>query len=478
MTSGSGQNPRLRHRLMPGALALGGFASMLALSVSYAGAQDGPNPSVTLSFGTSLSINDNKALDPVSAGTTTSLDNSLGLAYQTETATSLLRLDLGTVLRFSNEPGKTTKNGFDNHRASLRYVLTGASSQLAVSASQRQSDVSNFDPFAQAAEDPTAPVDSVDLTPGSVGQRTDRSVRLGFETGTGGPLGFSASLSRRERSFTGTTSSDLYDSLTDSVSLGSSLHLSDRSTATVSLSQTDYSAQDVAKTDRSTRKLALGLDHALTPSLTLGASLGKTWIDLDETSGAIRSRSSRDGINGGLSLTKALPNGSLGLSYSRDISINGARDSLQLTRSMDLPRGKLDLALGTSQLDGRKATWIGSLGYSHELPRGAITARLNRQGSTSDAKEEIVSTRLNLGWSQELTAQTGVSMSFDYLDVASDVAGKDRSRARLNLAYTWDLAQDWQLSGGYSHTRAHEASGNAKSNTVFLSLQRALTFAP
>lgn len=453
-------------------------AVVLATLATLAIAQEGPNPSLTLTFGSSLNVNDNRRLAPVSAGTTTTWDNSLGLSYLSETAISSLRIDAGTVLRYEKEPGRASETGLDDPRFGLTYLRQGANSSLSFSASQRRTSVASFDPFV-LIDDPETPVDEGDLTPGVVGDRSDTAVNLRLETGIEGPLGFSLGLGRRERDFSGTIDPDYFDTVTDTVSAAVRLQLSDRTSARVSYSRSAFTAQDAEQTERLNESLSLGLNHALTPDMVLGVTLGATEIVVDETIGGIRTRRSNDGLNAQLSLTRDLPNGGLGLSYAREISINGTRDSLNLTRDLELPDGALAFSLGASKLEGGSSTWIGSVTYRKDLPAGALTATLDRRAGANDDNDEVTTTRARLGWSQDLTPVTGMNLSLDYLDTDSAVAGADRSRARLQVAYNWELAQDWQLSGGYTRTKSwREAAPSAESNAVFLSLQRAFTFAP
>ena len=448
------------------------FLATLAL------AQDGPNPSLRLTFGSALDLNDNRRLAGVAPGTSTTFNNSLGLSYLTETATSSLGITASTVLRYSKDPGKSSETTLDDPRFGLAYNRQGANSSFSLAASHRRAAVEFFDPFV-LIDDPEAPVDSADLTPGVTGDRTDDAVRLKLETGIEGPFGVSLGLSHRQRDFSQTIDPDYFDTVTDSLSVAARMQISDRSTATLSYSRTDYSAENIEQTDRLTQSLSLGISHALTPDTALGVTLGRTEVTVDETIGLVRSQRSNDGLNAQVTLNRDLVNGGIGLRFSREISINGNRDSLSLNRNLELPDGSLAFSLGVTRLAGGSSTWVSSLAYRKDLPTGAITATLDRKAGSTDTNDEVTTTRARLGWAHELTPVTGIDVSFDYLDTNSDIVGNDRSRARLQVAYTWELAQDWQLAGGYTHTESRRETGSpAKSNAVFLSLERAFTFAP
>ena len=468
--------------LLLASAALAGLGAPLVLGLGAAGAQDGPNPSLVLSFGSRLSVDDNRGLDPVSAGTTSSFDTRLGLVYLSETTTSSLRLAAGTVLRFSEGPDSTA-NGFDDPRLALNYTRSGADSLLSFNVSQVESQVAFFDPLTLIGdgegEAPPPPVDPGDLVTGGTGSRTDRSLALRFETGLGRPLGLSVQASRRERDFSGTTDPDQFDTTTDNLTLGARFRISDRTEANLTLSRNDFSAEDLELTERQTDRISLGIDHALRPDLSLRFSLGQSRVRVEETIGMVRGSRTTTGLNGSLALTRDLVNGMIGLVLGRDISIDGARTDLTLNRSLDLPSGTLALSFGASQGEGDDATWIGTLNYTQDLPRGQISATLDRRVGLSDADAATATTRARLGWSQDLTVRGGLDLSVDYLDVDSDTAGDDRSRARLSMAYTWDLTEDWQLAGGYTRTQSRtESSGSAASNMLFLSLDRDFTFAP
>lgn len=477
---GAQTGPTGRKRLLATTGIAGGVAIVMAstLATTFAVAQEGPNPALTLTFGSTLNVNDNRRLAAVSPGTTTALDTALGLSYLTRTATSSFGLTASSVLRYKKEPGSGAETGFEDPRFGLSYSRQGANSSLSFAASQRRSEIAFFDPF-ELIDDPEAPVDSGDLTPGVSGDRSDTSLSLGLETGIEGPLGFSLGLSRRDRDFSETIDPDYFDTRTDTVSLGTRLQVSDRTTANLSYSRTDFRAEDVEQTERLSESLSLGLSHALRPDTVLGVILGVSDIVVDETIGGLRTRRGNDGLTAGLSLNRDMPNGGLGLSYNREVSINGTRDSLTLSRDLELPNGELAFTFGTSKLEGGSSTWIGSLSWRKALPAGALTATLDRRAGTTTDNDEVTTTRARLGWSQELTPATGMNISLEYLDTDSDVPGDDRSRARLQLGYSWDVAQDWQLSGGYTRTRSTRETADAtSSNAVFLSLQRSFTFAP
>lgn len=470
---------RKMNRTWSFALAGAGLAGVALTSVAGALAEDLPNPSLTLSYSSTLTANDNLALDPTSAGTSTWLDNKLGLTYASETATSSLSFGASGVFRLSDMAGQGRDSAFDNGTLNLNYARQGANSQLSFGAKYNKVDVAFFDPLL-LIPDPENPVDSGDLTSAAAGSRETRQVSLKFATGLDGPFGMNFAASRNERLFHDTLDPDLYDTRRSSLSVGATLRPSARTGLSFTVSQNDYSAEDVEQTDRTTRRAVLGLNYALDNATSLNASLGQTWIEEDQGIGIARVHTEESGLNGSIALSHDLPNGTVGLSLAHDIATDGkTRTDLQLTRALDLPSGSLSFAIGPSFQSGGKNGLAGDLSYGRDLPQGALRARVSRRFATTDQNENIDTTRLNLGWSHDLTPTSGLDLSLDYLNIDSDAVGQDRERARLQVSYTLDLVNDWQLSGGYAHIYSDkESTGTAQSNSVFVTIGRSVSFAP
>jgi hypothetical protein len=468
---------RARNRTVTTALAGAGLVGATVLSV--ASAQDMPNPALTFSYTSSLTTNDNLGLDPTSAGNSTWLDNRLGLSYSTETATSSLTFGASGVIRLSKLAGQDSDAGFDDGTLNLAYSRQGANSLFSLGANYNRTDVAFFDPL-RLIPDPDNPVDPGDLTASAEGSRESRQASVKFATGLEGPFGMNFAASHSERLFHDTTDPDLYDTTRSSLSVGATLRPVARTALTFNISQTDYSAEDIELTDRITRRAVIGLSHALTDATMLTASIGQTWIEKDQTIGLGRVQTEQSGLNGSLALSHDLANGTVGVSLNHDISTDGnARTDLLLTRNMDLPNGNLALSIGPSFQSGGKNGLAGTLSYGHNLPQGSLRANVSRRFASNDQDDAIDTTRLSLGWNHELSANSGLDLSLDYMNIDSDAVGADRERARLQLAYTMDLVNDWQLSGGYAHTYSDkEGTGTAKSNSIFVSIGRSVSFAP
>lgn len=459
-----------------------GVLGAAALAAGGTLAQDAPNPALTLSFGSTLNANDNLGLDPKATGTSKWIDNKLGLSWLSETAVSSLKFDASGVLRVSDLPDRPRKTEFDDQTLGLGYTLNGANSRVTAKAGYNRADVAFFDPLF-LVDNPDTPFDEADLNTANRGDRITRNASLKFETGLEGPFGMSLAASHYGRSYTDSTNPDFYDTTRDTVSLGATLRPSPRLGLNFGLSQSHYTASDSEDTDRTTRRATVGATYALDAATTLSFSVGKIWIETEENGFLVpRVRSDEDGLNGSLGLTRDLENGSVGLSVVHDIATDGDTwTEVLFSRTMDiLPEGNLSVSIGPGFQENGDTAVVGTLAYGQKLGLGSLNASASRQISTSDTDDSTrETTRLGLGWAQGLTPVSGFNVSVDYLDVESDRAGADRSRARLSLAYTHELAQDWQIQGGYTHTYSdREDEGTAQSNALFLTLQKNLTFAP
>ncbi len=422
--------------------------------------EDAPGGTI-LTFGieTSLRISDNYNLEFAAPGTSTILDTALSFGYLAETATDRFAFDIDGVLRASDLPGAGGDFRFDDPGVTVSYDREGANSRLTVSAAYNEANLDFIDPFEF--------IEDGDLVSGS-GRRAASSASLIFETGTSGPLGFGIELGHRAVDYRDTTDLSLFDTQTDDIALTARMQLSPVIEGRVRLSQEEYSAEDATSTDRTTRALSFGATYEISPVTTLDATLGLEKID-DSVDGV------DDGSFGTLSLTRALPNGSAGIELDRSFGTEGGRTTLSVSRSMDLPNGRLAFNLGVTEGDTGGTGIVGSIDYVQTLPQGELTALLERSVDSDSSGNDILTTEAAIGYTMPATAVSTLSFDFDYIEVNEVGTGSaiDTDRTSFTAAYTHELTEDWDLSAGYEHQRRFtEGSGTASSNEVFLTLGR------
>ena len=426
-------------------------------------AQEDATGGTTLTFGveTSLSVSDNYNLAVTAPGTSTILDTTLSFGYLSETAIDRFAFDIDGVLRGSDIPGVGSDFRFDDTNAALSYTREGANSRFSATADYNRVNLDFLDPFALADLSDTDLINSSGILESS-------NASLIFETGINGPLGFGIELGHEGTDYSDTTDPGLFDSTTDDIALTSRLRLSPVAEGRIRLSQEDYRADDVANTDRTTRALSFGVAYELSAVTLLDASIGAETID---SAGAGTSR----GTFGTVSLTRALANGSAGLVLDRSFGIEGGRTTITANRSMDLPSGTLAYSLGVTQGELGGTEVIGNIAYSQTLPRGTLTATLDRSVESSTSGNDILSTNAAVGYSLALTPVSGLSLDFDYAEVENVGSGtaSNTKRSSLRAEYTHELTPDWDLSAGYEHQRSvTEGTGTADSNTIFMTLGR------
>ena len=439
---------------------VGGFGPAAAQD---AGAQDDEAGGTTLTFGvrSELSVSDNYNLSVVAPGTSTILDTTLSFGYLAVTATDRFAFDIDGVLRAADIPGAGSDLRFDDTTAALSYTREGANSRFSATADHNRVNLDFLDPFARAD------LNKANLT-NSSGIVANTNARVKLETGLNGPLGFDIELGHRATGYSNTTDPTLFDSTTNDVALTTRLRLSPVAEARVRLSQEDYTANDLVNTDRTTRALSFGVTYELSPATTLDASVGTKTID---TVGAGTSR----GAFGTVSVTRALANGSAGLILDRSFGIDGGRTTLTAKRDMILPSGTLAFSLGATKGAQSGTALIGSVAYLQNLPRGDLTASLQRRVESDASGNDILTTAAALGYTHALTPVSDLSFDFDYSAVENVGSGtaSNSNRSSLRAAYSHALTPDWDLSAGYEHQRLSTGgAGAANSNTIFMALGR------
>ena len=436
---------------------VGGFAPAVAQ-------EDAPG-GTTLTFGinSKLSVSDNYTLAVVAPGTSTILDTTLSFGYLSQTAISRFAFDIDGVLRVADLPSAGSSSGtrFDDINAALSYTHEGANSRFSATANYNRIDLDFLDPFT------LTDISDVDLT-NSSGTRNNRNARVIFETGVNDPLGFGLELGHNNFSYSNTTDPGLFDTTTNDFALTSRLRLSAVAEGRVRLSQENYTAGGLIPTDRTTRALSFGVAYELSAVTTLDTNVGIEKID---TVGLGTQR----GTFGTISLTRAMANGTVGLVLDQSFGIEGERTTLTAARDLALPSGTLAFSLGVTRGEQSGTQLVGSIDYSHTLPRGTLTASLDRRVDSSTSGNDILTTNAALGYSMALSSVSDLSLDFDYAEIKNDGSGttSNTNRKSLRAEYTRALTQDWDLSAGYEHQRlATQGIGTSSSNTIFLTLGR------
>lgn len=440
---------------------------------------------VDIGVNSRLTVDDNFQLRPGSTGTSTIFDNKLTFGLSSTTGTQQFRLNGSGIFRYADIPGRTI-SGFEDPNLRLRYKIENSNSRLTVSGNYRSVDREFLDPFAVEQEEEAFNATNSLINPGAPeldtdgGTRTTRNAAVRYETGLNAPLGFSFGMSHDEREYSGLVivNPRLFDTRTDRINATATAKLSPVTTLRFNAGLTRYEADDSVQTERETVDYSVGLTQDINPVLVLDAQIGWTDVDTDTTGGS----SNRSGTNGSLKLSKTLSRGSIFAALDSSLNQNGTRTSLRFGRDLQLPNGNLSASLGLTRTPQGNTDYNAAVTYDHTLKSSNITVALKRDVSTNNIDEEILDTRLTVGYGYQIDAISSLNLSMNYgrtesADALSSVPTE--TRATLSAAYTRALTQDWNMTGGVTWRRKTEdAVGDATSNSVFLSLDRNFSFRP
>ncbi|MCG6902050.1 MAG: hypothetical protein LJE68_05155, partial [Rhodobacter sp.] len=353
------------------AVAAGTAVSVAALCAAWVPAlgQEGDGGLLfTLGLSTTLSASDNADLDPVSAGDTFLSETTLSFGLESITRTQALRFSLSDTFRTGDGPGAPATAGFRGTNADLSYERFVANSRFNLSARLNTRDL-NADVSDEDIED------SDDLI---VDNGTLTTTRLGFglETGLEAPFGTELSLSQFRRKYSGTTDPDLEDSrrLTGNVAL---IFRPDPMTETrLAYTHTEYVAEDVQGTERTTRSLAVSARRQLDPNTAITGSLG--WTEITETWTAVPLTLPADsGFTASLGYSRGLPAGNFSAELSRDVTSAGGRTDISATRAFEFPAGTVEITLGATKPDASSLQPTGRIALSRALPDQRFSVALS-----------------------------------------------------------------------------------------------------
>lgn len=451
-------------------------------STGIARNDEGPvegGPVLTFGISSTLSATDNYSLRPTNGDSAELFDTRLSFGYANRRAIDALTFDMSGVLRAIEPPG-TDSRTFDSQRARLGYDREGVNSTFGFGADYDYTSVDAIDPFEDDRFFEDDPLDETDLTQDR-GDRQQIGARFSYETGLNDPFGFILSGRYRDRSYSGTTDPDLFDTELYNLSGTARVNISPVTEARLVLRYEDYTADDAVLTDRRTTSASLGLTHALSSTDTFDISVGLQEIETDETIFGTRRSETEDGVIGSIGFSRELASGSIGTTLDLDDSINGQSATWLANRAWLLPRGSVEISLGvTSDVDDTIRP-VGSVDFIHRMLRSTFSASLSQQVTTSSQSNELRTTQASLGYDYQINSLSSIGFAADYaeIDRIGSIVPDDTRRTNLRATYSRSLTADWQLSSGYEY-RVREESGTATatSNRVFLTLQRDFTIRP
>ena len=144
---------------------------------------------------------------------------------------------------------------------------------------------------------------------------------------------------------------------------------------------------------------------------------------------------------------------------------------------LERPLGEIRGSLGLTRGEAGGTDVIGDLAWRHDLPSGALTARLARTVTTTDEDESRLRTLLSLGWQHEINPVSQMGLRLDHSVSGSTATEPQVERTDLSATYSHLLTPDWALNVGAGYSlRDEEGVGEARSPRVFLTVGRQFDF--
>lgn len=399
-------------------------------------------------------------------------ETTLGLKLSSETRSQKLEFSLNGALRyeFGDRAGRDRFN-VEDPRATLSYALESRNARLNFDASYQRSDIDDtvflLDPL-----DPDSEVVS------GGGNRTRIGLRSTLLLGRNAPLSTELTHFYGETRYSGVTDPSLVDTKTRELGVRFRYELQPGVDLSLFANNRERDAAGAGSSNRETTRAGVGLDYAISPVLQASAELSYSDIDTDDNAGT---SSNRDGVNASLSLTRDMPNGTLGFSLQEEETVNGKRRQIRLSRNLEYSRGTFGLTLGASKTDGLDTEPLIQANATYALdPLSQLSLSLSQSSNINDDNEESINTRLSLGYSRTLSALSSLSANFTLVDRdALTVTGEDQTSTRIDLSHRYQLSRGFNMVSSYRRSRTErDGQADTKKTEFYLGLEKTFDFRP
>lgn len=416
--------------------------------VSGAFAQGLGDATLTATLWQRMQADTNYQLDFDSPGTSYFADSGITLGYVTETSTRSFNLGVNTGLRALWEAGQPFDWTFASPTsANAGYSRQWTDAELGTSLQYRQTDL-QFDPLVGDFFNDGGVVDNIDSEAGGgTERRYDASLWLAL--GTDSRSTYTISLDATHFSYSEETADQV--ARTDVIGeLSWSLQLTPLLSSVVSGSFYYYEAEDAQDTEITSANLDAGFNYQLTDTLNVGASLGYSDRQEEET---INGRRVTTESNQGL-------NGLARVSYSfEDFTVGG---SLRVT-------------------DAAPETRVsGGLNVSYPLPRGQLNANVFQDYTGGSDGGEVRVSGAGIGLVRDLTlySRFGVDFGVVYQESADNSNAGDTKRMDAGAFFSYDLTAALTADIGYQFRYLDEDDETADSHSVFFEIGRSFATRP
>ena len=448
--------------------AFAAFSAICALSIAVQ-AQDTAPPGIeaNLSVSQRLEYSDNPDLENNGQSDTfgrTVLRFNLGSAKPTER----FSLSFGTDI----EEGRNDQSTIDinNSNLGIGYTREARNANIQTRFNYRETDVTG-DGFDEIIDQDGNIINQDD------GTLESYRFNVSGDVGIDAPIGASYGLEYSALRYSDTSDPDLTDRTTFAANGTLNFRLSPRITTQLIGRYSDFDAEGDG-VDRETTSLGVGTQFIVNPVLRGNVAL--TYDRIERSGDEI---GTDDGLSLSAGLTQSFKDGTLGLTFSSDVSSNddGRRTFIGMRRSRDLPRAQsFGYSFGLTRSDGTGVDPIFGLDYSYALSDSRISVSLSQSVNTDSDNEEEIVTSFSGSYEYEVNSLSTLGVTLSFFDRNElGINANDGQRVDLSVTYNYALTRDWGLVSGYRHILSKQDDRSDRdSNTFFVGLQRNFDWRP
>lgn len=416
-------------------------------------------PLLTFGFENRFEISRNADLAVPAEGTDLANVTQLTFGIQSETPLDQLEFEVtGAIIAQNTDDG--SEIDFGRSALTFGYTREVPTAALALSAEFRTDDVGAF------GDD----LGSVDET----GTRSDLFLSAGLEIGRTSGVGLAFGLAYDQTEFSDVTDPDLIDSQEWRGDVAAILRFSEVATGRVGVRYRHREEEDAATTTINETTIFTGLDYALSERTDLALELGHTRTETEEFD-VIETERGPDAL---IRLSYDMPVGVAYTLLSVTTGAEeGQRETFEIGRALETDRDSISARLGVTRNDETGTDIIGAIDWTRALPDGSIGVSLERSvGYDEDDDTEVTASDFSMIWTKNISDVSTILLDLSY--ERRDSTTENIEQVSIDAGYNYLLTADWSLSSGVGYTVRDDADGRAKSPRLFVGLSRDFQIRP
>jgi polysaccharide export outer membrane protein len=234
---------------------------------------------------------------------------------------------------------------------------------------------------------------------------------------------------------------------------------------------------DALDTVRTVQRWSLAGDFDIDRVWTAGANIGFAEIETETIGGT----AVEEGLEAGFLISRALRNGGLSFSSALVITDDGWRNSVRLSRVINLANGdSFNASIGQIFFEEGSSGHLAALSYTRTVRSGFLSFGFDYASDLDDADLLIQRTRANAVLRQDITDNSGWVLDGALASVMYDnPITPDAVRFDVGLSYLHGLSNDWNLAARVEHQVLYEDGAIDDTTNVFsLTLERRFSARP